>query len=159
MLFLPSGPKECCLVLSTSQRSKEEVETPLEITTPPLNPMGLAFFPSCFHTKCLPSKFHWWKIQCKEIGWKNRFWSDFLTFLEYKLWKKCILCRDTKARLKQFLESLTKCVLSACNGFLVCSMFFWQSDRKYFAANEMFFHKFQMILQKRSSRKHSENIK
>lgn len=49
-LFLPSGPKECCLVFPISQRSKKEVEDLLEIMTkPPWNSIRLAFFqlPSC----------------------------------------------------------------------------------------------------------------
>lgn len=44
-LFLPSGPKECCLVFPISQGSEKEVEALIEIMTkPPLNSMGLAFF-------------------------------------------------------------------------------------------------------------------
>lgn len=109
---------------------------------------GLAFFPSFFHAKCLRSKFHWWKIQWKEIGWQNRFWSDFFAFPVYKWWKNAFYAEILKQILKMLLKNLIKCDLSACSGLLICSMFFWQSDRKCIATNEMFFHKFQMILQK-----------
>lgn len=50
---------------------------------------------------------HWWKIQCKEVGCKNRFWSDFLTLPVYKLWKNPILYRDIKMRLKLLFENCT----------------------------------------------------
>lgn len=47
-LFLPSGPKECCLVFPISQRSKKKVETFRNNDKTPSEFHGISFFLAVF---------------------------------------------------------------------------------------------------------------